>query len=71
MVGYDDQEHMAAFLDPPLTTVGLPHHAMGEAAATLLLDAIEKGAKPPGARPGETPLPGGQAWPSVGPAPSP
>ena len=47
VVGYDDQEHMAAFLDPPLTTVALPHRAMGEAAARLLLDAISLGTAPP------------------------
>jgi LacI family transcriptional regulator len=47
VVGYDDQEHMAAFLSPPLTTVALPHRAMGEAATRLLLDAIETGKTPP------------------------
>ncbi|MGI5346695.1 LacI family DNA-binding transcriptional regulator [Streptomyces sp. CA-250714] len=47
VVGYDDQEHMAAFLSPPLTTVALPHRAMGEAAARMLLDAIESGSVPP------------------------
>ncbi|MET7571967.1 LacI family DNA-binding transcriptional regulator [Streptomyces sp. NPDC005492] len=47
VVGYDDQEHMAAFLTPPLTSVALPHRAMGEAAARLLLDAIEVGQAPP------------------------
>nr|WBO75915.1 LacI family DNA-binding transcriptional regulator [Streptomyces sp. SBE_14.2] len=47
VVGYDDQEHMAAHLAPPLTTVALPHRAMGEAAARLLLDAIETGRTPP------------------------
>jgi LacI family transcriptional regulator len=46
VVGYDDQEHMAAFLDPPLTTVALPHRAMGEAATRLLLDAIDTGGTP-------------------------
>ena len=46
LVGYDDQEHMAAFLDPPLTTVALPHEAMGEVATGLLLDAVEAGAPP-------------------------
>ncbi|MEV6945032.1 LacI family DNA-binding transcriptional regulator [Streptomyces sp. NPDC051172] len=46
VVGYDDQEHMAAFLSPPLTTVALPHRAMGEAAARLLLDAIDTGRTP-------------------------
>ncbi|MGW0829136.1 LacI family DNA-binding transcriptional regulator [Streptomyces prunicolor] len=47
VVGYDDQEHMAAFLTPPLTSVALPHRAMGEAATRLLLDAIEAGQTPP------------------------
>jgi len=47
VVGYDDQEHMAEFLTPPLTTVALPHHAMGEAAARLLLDSIDTGRTPP------------------------
>lgn len=47
VIGYDDQEHMAAFLTPPLTTVALPHRAMGEAAARLLLDAIDTGRTPP------------------------
>ncbi|KQW10842.1 LacI family DNA-binding transcriptional regulator [Streptomyces sp. Root369] len=47
VVGYDDQEHMAAFLTPPLTSVALPHREMGEAAARLLLDAIESGRTPP------------------------
>ncbi|MFE7174209.1 LacI family DNA-binding transcriptional regulator [Streptomyces sp. NPDC057616] len=49
VVGYDDQEHMAEFLTPPLTTVALPHRAMGEAAARLLLDSIETGRTPPAA----------------------
>lgn len=47
VVGYDDQEHMAAFLTPPLTSVALPHRAMGEAATRLLLDAIDTGRTPP------------------------
>lgn len=47
IVGYDDQEHMAAFLTPPLTSVALPHRAMGEAATRLLLDAIDTGRTPP------------------------
>ncbi|MCG7208326.1 LacI family DNA-binding transcriptional regulator [Streptomyces arenae] len=47
VIGYDDQEHMAAFLTPPLTSVGLPHRAMGEAATRLLLDTIDTGRTPP------------------------
>ncbi|NNN29964.1 LacI family DNA-binding transcriptional regulator [Streptomyces sp. S3(2020)] len=47
VVGYDDQEHMAAYLTPALTTVALPHRAMGEAATRLLLDSIDTGRTPP------------------------
>ncbi|MFF1567056.1 LacI family DNA-binding transcriptional regulator [Streptomyces sp. NPDC058293] len=47
VVGYDDQEHMAQFLSPRLTTVALPHRAMGERAAQLLLDALADGVAPP------------------------
>jgi LacI family transcriptional regulator len=46
VVGYDDQEHMSAFLTPPLTTVALPHRAMGETAVRLLLDALATGTPP-------------------------
>ncbi|MEV5609587.1 LacI family DNA-binding transcriptional regulator [Streptomyces sp. NPDC052225] len=46
VVGYDDQEHMAAHLHPPLSTVALPHRAMGASAARLLLDAIETRSAP-------------------------
>lgn len=38
---------MAAFLTPALTTVALPHRAMGERAARLLLDALAAQAAPP------------------------
>ncbi|ULR50439.1 LacI family DNA-binding transcriptional regulator [Streptomyces deccanensis] len=69
VVGYDDQEHMAAFLSPPLTTVALPHRAMGETAVRLLLDAIDSGAAPPvTTRRLECPV---VTRGSVGPAPSP
>lgn len=47
VVGYDDQEHMAAFLTPALTSIALPHRAMGETAARILLDAIDTGRTPP------------------------
>ncbi|MFH9043531.1 LacI family DNA-binding transcriptional regulator [Streptomyces sp. NPDC017966] len=47
VIGYDDQEHMAAFLTPSLTTVALPHRGMGESATRLLLDAITTGRTPP------------------------
>ncbi|MDA3626112.1 LacI family DNA-binding transcriptional regulator [Saccharopolyspora sp. WRP15-2] len=46
IVGYDDQRFLAEHTTPPLTTVALPHHAMGKTAARLLLDAIGSGAAP-------------------------
>ena len=37
IVGYDDQPHVAAELDPPLTTVALPHYDMGRWAMEVVL----------------------------------
>ncbi|WP_243740425.1 LacI family DNA-binding transcriptional regulator [Streptomyces sp. 8K308] len=67
VVGFDNQEHMVEFLTPPLTTVALPHAAMGELAAATLLDAIEAGKQPP-VEVRELPCPL-IARESVGPAP--
>jgi DNA-binding LacI/PurR family transcriptional regulator len=39
IVGYDDLSY-GAFLDPPLTTVRLPHAEMGRAAVGWLVDAV-------------------------------
>ncbi|MBE4717951.1 LacI family DNA-binding transcriptional regulator [Pseudarthrobacter sp. AB1] len=41
VVGFDDQELIAANLYPALTTVALPHYEMGAWAADNLIDAIE------------------------------
>lgn len=41
VVGYDDQQNLAANLVPALTTVALPHAEIGAAAMSLLLDAVE------------------------------
>jgi LacI family transcriptional regulator len=38
IVGFDDQEFIASELDPPLTTVRLPHREMGQLAVQLLLE---------------------------------
>jgi LacI family transcriptional regulator len=38
IVGFDDQEFIASELDPPLTTVRLPHQEMGRLAIQLVLD---------------------------------
>jgi DNA-binding LacI/PurR family transcriptional regulator len=40
VIGFDDQEFVASFADPPLTTVALPHYAMGEWAARALVDRV-------------------------------
>ncbi len=37
IVGYDDQQLIAEALDPPLTTVALPHYAMGRWAMEVVL----------------------------------
>lgn len=37
VVGYDDQQLVAAELDPPLTTVALPHYEMGRWAMEIAL----------------------------------
>lgn len=37
IVGYDDQQLIATELDPPLTTVALPHYEMGRWATEVLL----------------------------------
>lgn len=37
VVGYDDQQYIAADLDPPLTTVALPHYEMGRWAMEVRL----------------------------------
>lgn len=47
IVGFDDQELIAANLHPGLTTVALPHYAMGAWAADRLIDAIEDGPTAP------------------------
>jgi DNA-binding LacI/PurR family transcriptional regulator len=43
VVGFDDQQLIAAELDPPLTTVALPHHEMGRWAVEVLLGVREEG----------------------------
>ncbi|WP_024286393.1 LacI family DNA-binding transcriptional regulator [Cellulomonas sp. KRMCY2] len=41
IVGYDDQQYIAAALDPPLTTVALPHYEMGRWAVEVLVGLRE------------------------------
>lgn len=40
ILGFDDQEELAANLVPALTTFALPHRQMGEAAIKLLVDQL-------------------------------
>ncbi|MGW1345120.1 LacI family DNA-binding transcriptional regulator [Kribbella sp. NPDC002412] len=40
VVGYDDEQFLAAEVPPGLTTIALPHHEMGRQAATELLARI-------------------------------
>jgi DNA-binding LacI/PurR family transcriptional regulator len=47
VVGYDDQEYIAADLDPPLTTVALPHYAMGRRAVEALVASVQRGSPAP------------------------
>ncbi|GAB3253322.1 LacI family DNA-binding transcriptional regulator [Arthrobacter pigmenti] len=50
VVGYDDQQHVAANLVPSLTTIALPHAEIGAEAVTRVLDALQGrgGLKPSG-----------------------
>lgn len=48
VVGFDDQEFIASELDPPLTTMRLPHADMGRRAVELLLDADPPNQRRPG-----------------------
>jgi LacI family transcriptional regulator len=41
VIGFDNQEMLAAHLRPPLTTMQLPHYAMGEWAVNYLLGATD------------------------------
>lgn len=46
VVGYDDDENVAPFLVPGLTTVRLPHREMGERAMRTVLDAALDAGEP-------------------------
>ncbi len=52
VVGYDDQPILAAQYRPALTTVAIPHDALGRAAVTALVAAIDTGERPRSARVG-------------------
>ncbi|PKO00112.1 MAG: LacI family transcriptional regulator [Chloroflexi bacterium HGW-Chloroflexi-4] len=47
VVGYDNQEQLAVYLKPPLSTVALPHYEIGRWAVKHLLELIESEKKLP------------------------
>ncbi len=47
IVGFDNQELIAANLRPGLTTVALPHYAMGQWAVAALIDVVNSVAQQP------------------------
>ena len=47
IVGFDNHELIARYLYPPLTTMELPHYAMGQWAVNHLLQLIERPASSP------------------------
>lgn len=46
ILGFDDQEELAANLVPALTTFALPHRQMGETAVAMLVDRLTGGTVP-------------------------
>ncbi|MEM9625962.1 MAG: LacI family DNA-binding transcriptional regulator [Pseudomonadota bacterium] len=51
VAGYDDHRQIAESLDPPLTTVELPYHAMGVRSAEWLLQRVEEAGSAPPSKP--------------------
>lgn len=43
LIGFDNQELIAPYMEPPLTTMELPHNAMGQWAVRHLLSLIAQG----------------------------
>ncbi len=56
VVGYDDDENVAAAMVPALTTVALPHRLMGEMAMSTLLSVIDGAELSPAKHPVPGPL---------------
>jgi LacI family transcriptional regulator len=48
VVGFDNQEVIAAHLRPPLSTVSLPHYELGAAGVRVLLGLDEAQSSGPG-----------------------
>src|SRR3712207_5618273 len=43
VVGFDNQELIAAHLRPPLSTIALPHYEMGQRAVSYLIEQVKHG----------------------------
>jgi LacI family transcriptional regulator len=56
VIGYDNQDQIAPWLDPPLTTIQLPHEAMGRWAVEHLHRVLSGEAEGPQQRRMECPL---------------
>jgi LacI family transcriptional regulator len=56
VIGFDNQDQIAPWLDPPLTTMQLPHEAMGRWAVEHLLRVLSGEAEGPRQRRMECPL---------------
>jgi LacI family transcriptional regulator len=56
IIGFDDQDQIAPWLDPPLTTMQLPHEAMGRWAVEHLLRVLSGEARGPRQQRLECPL---------------
>lgn len=51
IIGFDNQDMIAPYLEPPLTTMELPHYTMGQWAVDHLLQLIDQGDQPNGQPP--------------------
>jgi LacI family transcriptional regulator len=45
IVGFDNQKALCEYLNPPMTTLQLPHYEMGQRAVQQLLKIIDEGDK--------------------------
>lgn len=63
VMGFDNHELIAKYLYPPLSTMELPHYAMGQWAVSHLLELIEQ--QQQGSKPSSTPIQQLQACPLI------
>ena len=63
VMGFDNHELIAKYLYPPLSTMELPHYAMGQWAVSHLMDLIDQHLQ--GTKPSSTPIQQLQACPLI------